>query len=53
MGDVEVFSAEKFSTNRGKSGKSSLLAKADRLTLARLGTREKSLSDFHTMFYIH
>ncbi len=38
MGSMEVFSAEKLSTNRGKSGKSGLLAKADRLALARLGT---------------
>ena len=38
MGSMEVFSAEKLSTNRGKSGKSGLLAKADRLAVVRLGT---------------
>ena len=33
---MEAISAEKLATNRGKSGKSGLLAKADRLDLARL-----------------
>lgn len=38
MGSMEVFSSEKLSTNRGKSGKSGLLAKADRLDSTRFGT---------------
>ena len=53
MGSMEVFSAEKLSTNRGKSGKCRSACQGRSTGSGSPGHWKKSLSDFRTMFYIH